>query len=50
MTGAVVDFIDVQWWPVFNVADIAIVVSVIAAIVLSFFAAEDPDEVEADPS
>ena len=24
--GAVVDFIDVQWWPIFNVADIAIVV------------------------
>lgn len=24
--GEVVDFIDVQWWPIFNVADIAIVV------------------------
>jgi len=24
--GAVVDFIDLQWWPVFNVADAAIVV------------------------
>lgn len=24
--GAVVDFIDVQWWPIFNVADIAVVV------------------------
>jgi signal peptidase II len=24
--GAVVDFIDVQWWPVFNVADMAITV------------------------
>ena len=24
--GHVVDFIDFQWWPVFNVADIAIVV------------------------
>jgi signal peptidase II len=24
--GAVVDFIDLQWWPIFNVADIAIVV------------------------
>lgn len=24
--GPVVDFIDLQWWPVFNVADIAIVV------------------------
>lgn len=24
--GAVVDFIDLQWWPVFNVADMAVVV------------------------
>ena len=24
--GAVVDFIDLQWWPVFNVADMAITV------------------------
>ena len=24
--GAVVDFIDLQWWPIFNVADIGIVV------------------------
>jgi signal peptidase II len=24
--GAVVDFIDLQWWPIFNVADIAVVV------------------------
>lgn len=23
--GAVVDFIDVQWWPIFNVADMAVV-------------------------
>jgi signal peptidase II len=26
MRGAVVDFIDLQWWPIFNIADIAIVV------------------------
>ena len=25
--GAVVDFIDLQWWPVFNAADSAIVVA-----------------------
>jgi signal peptidase II len=24
--GAVVDFVDLQWWPVFNLADVAIVV------------------------
>ena len=25
LNGAVVDFIDLQWWPIFNVADVAIV-------------------------
>ena len=24
--GAVVDFVDLQWWPVFNLADAAVVV------------------------
>jgi signal peptidase II len=31
--GAVVDFIDFQWWPVFNVVDIGVVVG---AILLAF--------------
>jgi signal peptidase II len=30
MDGAVVDFIDFRWWPVFNVADIGIVCGAIA--------------------
>ena len=30
MRGAVVDFIDLRWWPVFNVADIGIVCGAIA--------------------
>jgi signal peptidase II len=30
MGGAVVDFIDFRWWPVFNVADIGIVCGAIA--------------------
>lgn len=30
MRGAVVDFIDVQWWPIWNVADMAVVVGAIA--------------------
>jgi signal peptidase II len=34
--GAVVDFIDLQWWPVFNVADMAIVVGG-ALLILSGF-------------
>lgn len=27
----VVDFIDLQWWPVFNLADVAIVAGLVAA-------------------
>ncbi len=38
LSGEVVDFIDFQWWPVFNVADIAIVCAVVLAIVVSFVA------------
>ena len=34
--GAVVDFIDLRCWPVFNLADVAIVVGV-AAVVLSWW-------------
>ena len=32
--GAVVDFIDLQWWPVFNVADMAIVVGAVLLVVV----------------
>lgn len=34
--GHVVDFIDLQWWPVFNVADIGICVGAILLAILSF--------------
>jgi signal peptidase II len=30
--GAVIDFIDLQWWPVFNIADAAITIGVLAAV------------------
>ena len=30
--GAVIDFIDLQWWPVFNVADSAVVVGGVLAV------------------
>ena len=33
--GAVVDFIDFNWWPVFNVADVAIVVGCLGFAVFS---------------
>ena len=38
--GAVVDFVDLQWWPVFNVADIAITVG---AVVLALTAGRAPE-------
>ena len=34
LSGAVVDFIDAQWWPVFNVADMALVLGVISLMLL----------------
>lgn len=40
LTGAVIDFVDVGWWPVFNFADSAIVVGV-AAVIL--FTALEPE-------
>jgi signal peptidase II len=39
--GGVVDFIDLQWWPVFNVADSAIVVGAILLFLLQV--REQPD-------
>ncbi len=42
LSGAVVDFVDLQWWPVFNVADAAVVVG---GILLVFVATrESPGE------
>ncbi|MGI8754636.1 MAG: signal peptidase II [Acidimicrobiales bacterium] len=34
--GAVIDFIDLQWWPVFNVADSAVVVGALLLVLASF--------------
>ncbi len=42
MSGAVVDFIDLQWWPVFNVADAAVVCGGIALAILSARAPAEP--------
>ena len=46
LSGSVVDFIDMQWWPIFNVADAAVVVGVIGYIAYSLLwpegAALDP--------
>ena len=40
LSGKVIDFIDLQWWPVFNVADSAVVVGVVLFIVRSLFVAD----------
>ena len=44
MNGAVVDFIDLRWWPVFNVADIGIVCGAIA-VAYSMIVSQ-PEEIE----
>ena len=44
MNGAVVDFIDLRWWPVFNVADIGIVCGAIA-VAFSMIVSH-PEEIE----
>ena len=46
LSGTVGDFIDFQWWPIFNVADIAIVGGVIAVAVLQWFLTEPEPESE----
>ena len=35
MSGGVIDFIDFQWWPIFNVADMAVVCGAIGLMFLS---------------
>lgn len=43
--GAVVDFIDLQWWPIFNLADAAITVGALVFVVAAR-SRRDPVEVE----
>ncbi len=47
LRGAVVDFIDLQWWPIFNIADAGIVVGGILIVLLGGFGPPIEDEVEA---
>ncbi len=46
MTGGVVDWIDVQWWPIFNIADAAVVVG---GILVAIFLMREPLEPEPAP-
>lgn len=42
--GYVIDFVDLRWWPVFNVADSAIVIGVICLLIYSLTASEAAGE------
>lgn len=42
LSGAVVDFIDLGWWPVFNIADAAIVVGAICLVAQFALSTSDP--------
>jgi signal peptidase II len=48
LSGTVVDFIDLGWWPVFNVADSALIAGVGALFLITFFSPESDDEVASD--
>ena len=49
LSGAVIDFIDLQWWPIFNIADMAIVGGVLSLIGLSLVRPQDPAPQEHPP-
>jgi signal peptidase II len=40
--GGVVDFVDLQWWPVFNVADAAIVIGALLLFLVQWREADEP--------
>lgn len=47
LSGGVVDFIDFQWWPVFNVADMAVVGGAIGLMVITMLTPEPEDDASA---
>jgi len=46
LRGAVVDFVDLQWFPIFNLADSAIT---IGAVTMALAALRQPKEPQAEP-
>ena len=49
LSGAVTDFIDFQWWPIFNIADMAIVGGVLSLIALSLMRTLPSDPLPTEP-
>ena len=49
LRGAVVDFIDLQWWPIFNVADIAVTLGGITLLLSSLRRPDEPVPAPAAP-
>jgi signal peptidase II len=50
MGGAVVDFIDVQWWPIFNVADMGVVGGALFLVLASIVHGDPKAERADDPT
>jgi signal peptidase II len=49
--GAVIDFVDLRWWPVFNVADACITIGALLLVLVGFRAApSQPDRRRTDDS
>lgn len=48
--GRVVDFVDLQWWPVFNVADVGVVVGSIALVAIGMFGPTDDEDGDDGPA
>ena len=48
--GAVVDFIDMQWWPIFNIADMGVSVGAVLFAVSSLRAPAEPEPAESEPA
>lgn len=46
LSGTVVDFIDLGWWPVFNIADSALIGGVAALFVATMLASDDAENSE----
>lgn len=49
LSGGVVDFIDFQWWPIFNVADMAVVVGALGLAALNMREPQEQSQLQDQP-